>query len=179
MTDRVKTLDEPLLLSEIRALPRRYLRPDGRLDSARMRLDLGILSDGDLKDALLALYRLDLGVAHRVNERLARALVARLVGASVPVTLVPPEEESVWLRAEMACDECPGSQTAPVFGGGPELPLCLSRSRLERWESCMQFRERLAQPVDRTPAEPAVDLAPDVDAFERSVDEAAKALRGV
>lgn len=139
-----KTLDEPLLIAEIRSFPRRYLKPNGRLDSARMRLDLGILSDDDLKDTLLALYRLDLGVAHRVDERLARALLAKLAGQPVPVTLVPPEEESRWLRAEIECDGCPGSEPTPAFEGGPVLARCLCETRLERWEGgCPRFRGSL------------------------------------
>lgn len=166
-----KTLDEPLLIAEIRSFPRRYLKPNGRLDSARMRLDLGILSDDDLKDALLALYRLDLGVAHRVDERLARALLAKLAGQPVPVTLVPPEEESRWLRAEIECEGCPGSEQALAFEGGPVLARCLCETRLERWEGgCPRFRGNLLAASDAT--EPEVDAASisKVDAFEAEVD---------
>lgn len=173
MTDRIKTLDEPLLLTEIRSFPRRYILPSGRLDSVRMRIDLGILSDDDLKSALLALYRLDVGVAHRVDERLARALVAQLTGAPLPVTRVPPEEESRWLAAEGRCEACPGSQTAPVFEGGPTMPLCLAVSRLDRWETCMQFSEGLMTSTlpDETPVSSSV-----VDDFEREVDEISKKI---
>lgn len=139
----MKHLDEPVLLREIRDLPRRYLKPGGVLNAPLLRLDLGLGTEEALKDALLALYRLDVAIAHRIDERFVRAILARLVGDPLPTVEVPPDAELAWFAGEAYCASCPGSEERPVYEGGPVLPLCHARERIERWEGCQKFRENL------------------------------------
>ena len=141
MTERSKPIDEPPSLVEIRDLPRRYKSPGGWLDARAVRVDVGLADEEAFKAFLLALYRSDAAFAHHVDARLVRALIALRTDRPLPPAQVPPEEESAWFAAEMACERCPGSQIEVVLQGMPPLPLCQLTERVERWTYCPKFRE--------------------------------------
>lgn len=166
-------------LTQLRDLPRRYLREDGGIDYGLVALDVGIGSDEELKNFLLQLYRLDLTVAHHVNARLLYFLLGEKVKGKLPVLEVPPESPLAWDHADGACERCPGSEMHEPLPGH-RLPLCQNPGRIDRWESCAKYRENLRKAESRmTTGDPTIieeirqahkAQLDRIDAFERATD---------
>jgi hypothetical protein len=162
------------LLTRMRDLPRRYLLADGGFDFALLARDMGIETDAQWGSLLLTLYRLDLTVADRVNRRLLYFLIGRELKGILPPFEAPPAEETAWRAADAHCEGCPGSELVETIPGVP-FPRCGNPDRIERWESCLKYRENLrsAPPAAAPPAEHVAghaEVASDIEAFEASVD---------
>lgn len=143
--------------------------------------DIGIETEEDLKNFLLQLYRLDIGVADRVNSRMLAFMLGEKLKGKLPVLEVPPAHAVAWTLADKACGSCPGSELAEPFEGmGQKLPLCLCETKIEKWEGCLKFRENLraagarVDAGDETLLAELVDLQQQirvgVDEFERATD---------
>jgi hypothetical protein len=138
-------------LTKLRDLPRRYLAPGGDLDFGLVARDIGIETEEDLKNFLLQLYRLDVGVASRVNSRMLYFLLGEKVKGKLPVLEVPPDNEFAWAKADACCGACPGSEPHEPMHG-VRLPMCGNDNRIDRWESCMKYRENLRAADERVTA---------------------------
>ena len=160
-------------LRQLRDLPRRYLLPDGGIDYALAMRDLGIETEEDQKNFLLQLYRLDATVNHHVNARVLYFLLGEKVKGKLPVLEVPPAQPLAWIWADGSCERCPGSEVVEHLPG-VRLPLCGNPSRIERWESCMKYRENLraaAARIDADDPQVAAEAREAAEAACRSIDE--------
>ena len=158
-------------LTSLRDLPRRQMRADGEVDYARVAEDLGISTEAQLQNFLLQLYRLDATVNHYVNARLLYFFFGARLKGKLPVLEVPPGREGPWRAADAFCEGCPGSgEHEPV--PGVVWPLCGSSTRIEKWESCMKYRENLREAEAAGVPEPDTggEARSKIDEFERTLD---------
>lgn len=157
------------ILTELRDLPRRYLLPDGGFDFALAARDLGIGTEADWGRFLLMLYRLDVAVAAKVNDRILYFLLGEKLKGKLPVLETPPGNPTAWDAADDFCERCPGSELIETVPGQP-FPACGNPDRIERWESCPKYRENLRAAELATPLTDARAAADEkITAFEAAV----------
>lgn len=123
-------------------ISREYVLPDATIDWDKVYADLGI-NETNLPTLLVKLVSTNLDVAAAVQ----RAVLSFAFGKAADPTHLSvldsaPVDEMSWIFADHMCETCPGSQSFE-FLPGKSLPMCASTERLEKWNSCLKYRENL------------------------------------